>query len=75
MTLKTRVRNGHTELVPPAGGYLTHSGKPTLCECDWHDNHELGSHCPECGDCCPYGAVTQPALYVWRCSKGDRDDT
>jgi len=51
-TVSTRWRNGRLELVPPVAGYKTHEGKPTTCENDWHDNHDPGSTCPECGDIC-----------------------
>lgn len=48
----TRIRNGREELVPPVSGYRTHSGEPTKCENDWHDNHSGDDACPECGENC-----------------------
>jgi len=50
--IKTRIRNGITELEPPGEGYLSHQGKLICCENDWHDNHKLGSNCPECDEKC-----------------------
>jgi hypothetical protein len=52
-TVKTRIRNGREELVPPAGGYQSHNGKPISCENDWHDTHRPSSKCEECGEVCP----------------------
>ena len=52
MTIRTRIRNGVRELVPPKGGYKSHGGDPLDCENDWHDNHTPGSQCPECGAEC-----------------------
>lgn len=51
--VKTRIRNGIEELVPPKGGYLDHDGNPIKCENDWHDNHAPGTSCKECGSLCP----------------------
>ena len=54
-SVKTRIRNGVEELVPPGGGYFSHDGQHTECQSDWHDKHFSASKCPECGERCLCG--------------------